>query len=280
MSQVFLLSSVLTLAWRYLMTLTIMSGSVCPTLTRMQHVACVETSTIALGMTFKIAKASLWALMWFLASIRGWWAWLWGQMRRSGLCCLHWGSDSFIQQYWYPPEQFWTFCCMPSTTSTTDLCAKLCVWSVCRRRVPANSVPSPKCVCKSVSTEWYTAAKLEETRLLWCVCQLINIISKYPLGKMSMMSISTLLFCSEIPCPANTHFESQGTGPATCVSPNSTLSCPLPFQESCICKSGYILSAWVCVPHVWLQLWGSLLLLWRNCDTRRGQWKTLYFILG
>ncbi|XP_070783569.1 alpha-tectorin-like [Enoplosus armatus] len=56
-------------------------------------------------------------------------------------------------------------------------------------------------------------------------------------------------FC-EIPCPANSHFESQGTGcPATCVNPNSTHNCPLPAQESCICNSGYILSAGVCVPH-------------------------------
>ncbi|KAF7666640.1 hypothetical protein LDENG_00100490, partial [Lucifuga dentata] len=56
-------------------------------------------------------------------------------------------------------------------------------------------------------------------------------------------------FC-EIPCPANSHFESQGTGcPATCVNPNSTQDCPLPAQESCICNSGYILSAGVCVPH-------------------------------
>uniref|UniRef100_A0A3B4VM76 VWFD domain-containing protein n=1 Tax=Seriola dumerili TaxID=41447 RepID=A0A3B4VM76_SERDU len=46
------------------------------------------------------------------------------------------------------------------------------------------------------------------------------------------------------------HFESQGTGcPATCVNPNSTQNCPLPAQESCICNSGYILSAGVCVPH-------------------------------
>uniref|UniRef100_A0A3Q3RAZ7 VWFD domain-containing protein n=1 Tax=Monopterus albus TaxID=43700 RepID=A0A3Q3RAZ7_MONAL len=56
-------------------------------------------------------------------------------------------------------------------------------------------------------------------------------------------------FC-EIPCPANSHFESQGTGcPATCVNPNSTQNCPLPPQESCICNAGYILSAGVCVPH-------------------------------
>uniref|UniRef100_A0A673C939 VWFD domain-containing protein n=1 Tax=Sphaeramia orbicularis TaxID=375764 RepID=A0A673C939_9TELE len=56
-------------------------------------------------------------------------------------------------------------------------------------------------------------------------------------------------FC-EIPCPANSHFESQGTGcPATCVNPNSTQNCPLPAQESCICNSGYILSGGNCVPH-------------------------------
>ncbi|XP_076616110.1 alpha-tectorin-like [Chaetodon auriga] len=56
-------------------------------------------------------------------------------------------------------------------------------------------------------------------------------------------------FC-EIPCPPNSHFESQGTGcPATCVNPNSPHNCPLPPQESCICNSGYILSAGVCVPH-------------------------------
>ncbi|CAI5658937.1 unnamed protein product [Oreochromis niloticus] len=56
-------------------------------------------------------------------------------------------------------------------------------------------------------------------------------------------------FC-EIPCPANSHFESEGTGcPATCVNPNSTHNCPLPPQESCICDSGYILSGGVCVPH-------------------------------
>ncbi|XP_065327650.1 alpha-tectorin-like [Pelmatolapia mariae] len=56
-------------------------------------------------------------------------------------------------------------------------------------------------------------------------------------------------FC-EMPCPANSHFESEGTGcPPTCVNPNSTHNCPLPLQESCICDSGYILSGGVCVPH-------------------------------
>ncbi|XP_037836867.1 alpha-tectorin [Kryptolebias marmoratus] len=54
-------------------------------------------------------------------------------------------------------------------------------------------------------------------------------------------------FC-EIPCPANSHFEAQGTGcPATCVNPNSTQNCPLPDQESCICNLGYVLSGGVCV---------------------------------
>uniref|UniRef100_A0A3Q3BPR2 Uncharacterized protein n=1 Tax=Kryptolebias marmoratus TaxID=37003 RepID=A0A3Q3BPR2_KRYMA len=54
-------------------------------------------------------------------------------------------------------------------------------------------------------------------------------------------------FC--IPCPANSHFESQGTGcPATCVNPNSTNNCPLPDQESCVCNSGYVLSGGNCVP--------------------------------
>uniref|UniRef100_A0A672F631 VWFD domain-containing protein n=1 Tax=Salarias fasciatus TaxID=181472 RepID=A0A672F631_SALFA len=56
-------------------------------------------------------------------------------------------------------------------------------------------------------------------------------------------------FC-EIPCPANSHFESQGTGcPPTCVNPNSTDDCPLPARESCVCNAGYVLSAGVCVPH-------------------------------
>lgn len=59
-----------------------------------------------------------------------------------------------------------------------------------------------------------------------------------------------LSFSAEIPCPSNSHFEVQGTGcPATCVNPNSTHNCPLPPQESCICNSGYVLSAGVCVPH-------------------------------
>ncbi|XP_062388334.1 IgGFc-binding protein-like isoform X3 [Sardina pilchardus] len=54
-------------------------------------------------------------------------------------------------------------------------------------------------------------------------------------------------FC-EIPCPTNSHFESQGTGcPATCSNPNAPQNCPLPNQESCICNAGYVLSGGECV---------------------------------
>ncbi|XP_041941221.1 alpha-tectorin-like isoform X1 [Alosa sapidissima] len=54
-------------------------------------------------------------------------------------------------------------------------------------------------------------------------------------------------FC-EIPCPANSHFESQGTGcPATCSNPNAPQNCPLPSQESCICNAGYVRSGGECV---------------------------------
>nr|XP_015224274.1 PREDICTED: alpha-tectorin-like [Lepisosteus oculatus] len=55
-------------------------------------------------------------------------------------------------------------------------------------------------------------------------------------------------FC-EIACPANSHFEPQGTGcPATCADPQAPSHCPLPSQESCICDTGFVLSAGTCVP--------------------------------
>lgn len=66
MSQVLLWLSALTLAWWYLMIQIILSGSACPTLTRMQHVVSVETSTITLKMTLGPVKERLWVLMWFL----------------------------------------------------------------------------------------------------------------------------------------------------------------------------------------------------------------------
>ncbi|KAG7492169.1 hypothetical protein MATL_G00012210 [Megalops atlanticus] len=55
-------------------------------------------------------------------------------------------------------------------------------------------------------------------------------------------------FC-EISCPANSHFQSQGTGcPATCSNPSAPSNCPIPSQESCICDAGFVLSAGECVP--------------------------------
>ncbi|XP_044035416.1 IgGFc-binding protein [Siniperca chuatsi] len=82
------------------------------------------------------------------------------------------------------------------------------------------------------------------------LCQALNVYaSQCQQNGIQLPSWRRQGFC-EIPCPANSHFESQGTGcPATCVNPNSTYNCPLPAQESCICNSGYILSAGVCVPH-------------------------------
>ncbi|XP_060884474.1 alpha-tectorin-like [Labrus mixtus] len=82
------------------------------------------------------------------------------------------------------------------------------------------------------------------------LCQALNVYASQcqQLG-IQLASWRSEGFC-EIPCPSNSHFESQGTGcPATCVNPNSTYNCPLTNQESCICDSGYILSGGVCVPH-------------------------------
>ncbi|XP_067345254.1 alpha-tectorin-like isoform X2 [Channa argus] len=82
------------------------------------------------------------------------------------------------------------------------------------------------------------------------LCQALNVYaSQCQQNGIQLSSWRRPGFC-EIPCPSNSHFESQGTGcPSTCVNPNSTVNCPLPPQESCICNSGYILSAGVCVPH-------------------------------
>ncbi|XP_062299212.1 alpha-tectorin-like [Scomber scombrus] len=82
------------------------------------------------------------------------------------------------------------------------------------------------------------------------LCQALNVYaSQCQLNGVQLPSWRRQDFC-EIPCPSNSHFESQGTGcPATCVNPNSTHNCPLPDQESCICDSGYVLSGGVCVPQ-------------------------------
>ncbi|CAG5906659.1 unnamed protein product [Menidia menidia] len=82
------------------------------------------------------------------------------------------------------------------------------------------------------------------------LCQALNVYaSQCQQNGIQLPSWRSPGFC-EIPCPANSHFESQGTGcPATCVNPNSTHNCPLPDQESCVCNAGYILSGGVCVPH-------------------------------
>ncbi|XP_069011698.1 alpha-tectorin-like [Embiotoca jacksoni] len=82
------------------------------------------------------------------------------------------------------------------------------------------------------------------------LCQALNVYaSQCQRNGVQLPSWRRPGFC-EIPCPANSHFESEGTGcPPTCVNPNSTDNCPLPALESCTCNSGYILSAGVCVPH-------------------------------
>uniref|UniRef100_A0A8C9YBC3 VWFD domain-containing protein n=1 Tax=Sander lucioperca TaxID=283035 RepID=A0A8C9YBC3_SANLU len=82
------------------------------------------------------------------------------------------------------------------------------------------------------------------------LCQALNVYaSQCQQNGIQLPSWRRQGFC-EILCPANSHFESQGTGcPATCVNPNSTYNCPLPAQESCICNPGYVLSAGVCVAH-------------------------------
>ncbi|TDG98066.1 hypothetical protein EPR50_G00214120 [Perca flavescens] len=82
------------------------------------------------------------------------------------------------------------------------------------------------------------------------LCQALNVYaSQCQQNGIQLPSWRRQGFC-EIPCPANSHFESQGTGcPATCVNPNSTYNCPLPPQESCICNPGYVLSGGVCVAH-------------------------------
>ncbi|XP_060720764.1 alpha-tectorin-like [Tachysurus vachellii] len=55
-------------------------------------------------------------------------------------------------------------------------------------------------------------------------------------------------FC-ELPCHSeHSHYEFQGTScPATCSNPSSPLNCTLPYQESCICDAGYVLSGGTCV---------------------------------
>ncbi|XP_047672189.1 alpha-tectorin-like isoform X2 [Tachysurus fulvidraco] len=54
-------------------------------------------------------------------------------------------------------------------------------------------------------------------------------------------------FC-ELECPEHSHPEFLGTScPATCSNPSSPLNCTLPYQESCICDAGYVLSGGTCV---------------------------------
>uniref|UniRef100_A0AAQ4S8D2 Uncharacterized protein n=1 Tax=Gasterosteus aculeatus aculeatus TaxID=481459 RepID=A0AAQ4S8D2_GASAC len=82
------------------------------------------------------------------------------------------------------------------------------------------------------------------------LCQALNVYARQcQQNGIQLPSWRRQDFC-EIQCPANSHFEPQGTAcPATCVNQNSTQGCPLPVQESCLCNSGYILSAGICIPH-------------------------------
>ncbi|MFT7814773.1 alpha-tectorin-like, partial [Arapaima gigas] len=90
-------------------------------------------------------------------------------------------------------------------------------------------------------------------------------------------------FC-EIICPANSHFESQGTGcPATCSNPTSPSNCVIPPRESCVCDQGHVLSGGRCVPLTqcgctfegWYYSSGDMVLLdedcGRQCSCNRGE---------
>ncbi|XP_061564630.1 alpha-tectorin-like [Cololabis saira] len=82
------------------------------------------------------------------------------------------------------------------------------------------------------------------------LCQALNVYtSECQQNGVQLPSWRRPGFC-EIPCPANSHFESQSSGcPPTCVNPNSTYNCPLHDLESCVCNEGYILSGGICVHH-------------------------------
>ena len=63
-----------------------------------------------------------------------------------------------------------------------------------------------------------------------------------------MYPTTDFLFVVALHCPANSHYESQGTGcPATCVNRGSTHDCALLPQESCVCDDGYVFSGPECV---------------------------------
>ncbi|XP_035468628.1 alpha-tectorin-like [Scophthalmus maximus] len=111
-------------------------------------------------------------------------------------------------------------------------------FAACHRQLPPQSFVE-SCVFDLCVGEGYQPI----------LCQALNVYaSQCQQNGIHLPSWRRPGFC-EIPCPANSHFEPEGTGcPATCVNPNSTHNCPLPVQESCICNSGYILSGGVCVP--------------------------------